>query len=206
MIKEKEFVEIDYTGYDQEGNVFDTTRKEDELNPDPNKNYKPITICLGEGHILEGLDKKLIGKEIGKHDIKLKPEEAFGKKDPKNLKLMPMKAFKGQGVQPYSGLQLTIDNKPGTVRSVSGGRVIMDFNHPLSGQIVEYNVNIKRKVEDKKEQVQSVLALAGVKYKEVNAEEDKATVKLEQDIPEQYNKLLAEEVERLTSLKVVFSK
>lgn len=206
MIKEKEFVEIDYTGYDQEGNVFDTTRKEDELNPDPNKNYKPITICLGEGHILEGLDKKLIGKEIGKHDIKLKPEEAFGKKDPKNLKLMPMKAFKGQGVQPYSGLQLTIDNKPGTVRSVSGGRVIMDFNHPLSGQIVEYNVNIKRKVEDKKEQVQSVLALAGVKYKEVNAEEDKATVKLEQDIPEQYNKLLAEEVERLTGLKVVFSK
>ena len=45
-----------------------------------------------------------------------------------------MSAFKKENITTQPGLQITVDEAVGMVKTVSGGRVIVDFNHPLSGK------------------------------------------------------------------------
>ena len=68
-----------------------------------------------------------------------------------------MSLFKKQNMNPYPGLQINADGMIGTVRSVSGGRINLDFNHPLAGRELVYTFKILKKVEDTKEKVNSVM-------------------------------------------------
>src|SRR3989338_9796038 len=123
-IKNKDFVEIEYTGrIKEDSSVFDTTdektAKDNNINNEKMA-YGPIVICIGEKQVLGGLDKQVEGKETGKnYKIELKPEEAFGKKDAKLLKMLPSATFKEHGITPVPGLQLNIDSMLGTIRAVA---------------------------------------------------------------------------------------
>jgi len=139
-IKQKDFIEIDYTGKVKEDNViFDTTdekaAKENDIHNEE-MTYGPVIICVGEKHVIKGLDDWIAGKEIGEYDVDLKPEDAFGKKDAKLLKLIPTNVFLKQQISPMPGLQVNMDGVVGTIRSVSGGRIFVDFNHPLDRKSV----------------------------------------------------------------------
>ncbi|GAG16317.1 unnamed protein product, partial [marine sediment metagenome] len=162
-IKKKDFVEIEYTGKLKEENIiFDTTdekiAKENKLH---NHDYGPVTICVGEEQLLKGLDKNIEGKETGKeYDFDINPEDAFGKKNAKLIQLIPTNKFKQQKIQPMPGMQLNIDGVVGTVKTVSGGRTLVDFNHPLSGKELSYKIKINKKITDDKEKLSSYLKLS----------------------------------------------
>ena len=81
--KENDFIELDYTARTKQDNkIFDLTNeqiaKENNLHQE-NKQYSPVIICLGHNDIISGLDKDLINKELGKHVIEVKTEDAFGR-------------------------------------------------------------------------------------------------------------------------------
>jgi FKBP-type peptidyl-prolyl cis-trans isomerase 2 len=158
-LKKHDFIEVEYTGRLEDGTVFDTTdekvAKESGIAKE-NSAFGPIVICLGEHHILEGLEEHVMGKEPGSFKLTLQPDKAFGKKDAKLLKLMPMKVFIKQEIRPFPGLEVNIDETYGIVRTVSGGRVIVDFNHPLSGKVVSYDLKVNRLVEDPLEKAQAL--------------------------------------------------
>lgn len=202
-----DFIELDYSGkLRDDGTLFDTTiesvAKEAGLNP--KAEYKPTIICLGHGQLLRGLDTFLEGKEPGKHTVKLSPEEAFGKKDPKLLKLIPLKKFKEAKIEPYPGLDVNIDNHYGVVRSVSGGRVTVDFNHPLAGKELTYELEVKRKVEAPEEQVAALLDLAGVHHHGVTMEDEgEAVIAVHQALPQQVAESLNEMITKLTGIETV---
>ena len=150
-MKKHDFVEIEYTGKLDDGTVFDTTNEataKDAGLDSQTAVFGPAVICVGENHILPGLEVEFMNKKPGKFSITLPPEKAFGKKDAKLLKLMPLKAFKGQDIQPFPGLEVNVDNNFGIVRSVSGGRIIVDFNHPLSSKTLHYELKVNRIVTD----------------------------------------------------------
>jgi len=180
-IKNNDFIEIDFVGRIKETNeIFDLTKediaKENNIH-NPNFQYKPVIICVGEGHILKGLDEKLIGKEEGKFTIELKTEEAFGKKDPKLLRLVPANIFRKENLKPFPGLNVNIDGIIGTIRSVSGGRVIVDFNHPLAGKDIVFDLEIKRILKDDREKAESLVSKFSREF-EVNIKEEKAEIKV----------------------------
>lgn len=155
--KKHDFVEIEYTGKLEDGRVFDTTNEEAAIKAglkNQNSVFGPVTVCIGEGHVLKGIEDKM--QKVGEFKAKLNPEDAFGKKDAKLLKLMPMKLFHKEKINPMPGLEINIDGTLGTVRSVSGGRVIVDFNHPLSGKAVEYEVKVIREVTDALEKAKAI--------------------------------------------------
>lgn len=158
-IKIKDFIEIDFTARTESGVVFDTTIEADAKKANlPEGDYKPIQICIGEGHILKGLDTNLEGKEIGKeYEFSLEPENAFGKRDPKLIRIIPIKIFREKDVHPYPGLSLAIDDMVATIRAVSGGRVITDFNHPLAGKKLIYKVIIRKKLENNEDKIKVLL-------------------------------------------------
>ncbi len=203
-IKKGDFVELDYDGYVKEENImFDTTdeKKAKENNIYSQKSeYGKIIICVGEHQILKGIDKTLEGKEPGEYEIELTPEDAFGKKDSKLLKLIPSSAFKKADIQPMVGLQVNIDNAIGTIRSVNGGRIIVDFNHPLSGKDIKYSLKIDRIVEDDVEKVNSIISLAlGVKDAKTEIKDGKAAVKFNNasKLPDEVKTKLPEKITEL---------
>lgn len=221
-IKKGDFIEIDYTATLLDDNsIFDTTNPDDAQKAGmicdhdhghshghhthlTREDFKPVKICVGEQHVLEGLDEQLVGLTVGEHDIILGEENAFGKKDSKLLKLMPLTAFKKQKINPFIGLTVDMDGSRGVVRSVSGGRVIVDFNHPLSGKTVKYHLKIIKKVEDAKEKVEAVLAMARLPVENVTVAGDVATIKVPVPIPEHLLDSLKADIEKITKTKIAF--
>lgn len=204
-ISKGDFIELDYTGKTADGTVFDTTSPDvaKEAGLQTKKELKPVTICVGEQHVLQGIDKRLEGAGLGKHTYTIPADEGFGKKSAKNLQLIPHKKFKEQGVQPTPGLEINVDNQVGTVRSVSGGRVIVDFNHPLAGKELTYEVDVKRKVTDQQEKLKALLDMMRVPYKDVTVKDGKATVTGTQQLPPQILDHLTSDLTRLTGVEDV---
>jgi len=185
--KEKEFIKINYTARVKNGGVFDTTdeevaKKEGLEGRGP---FGPQVICLGQAFTLAGLEQKLIGKDIGKHVIELPAAEAFGKKDAKLIKLFPTKKFIEQQVMPEPGVVVNMDGMYGMIRTVSGGRTTVDFNHPLSGKDVVYEVEIVGSVDDLTEKVKATVTHILDASAHIEVTDNVAKVGIHHEIPPQ---------------------
>lgn len=201
------FVEVDYTGRLADGTIFDTTlekiAKEHHLGE--KRTFGPMIICIGERQILPGLDQQLVGKEIRKeYTITLPPEQAFGKRDIKKMKILPISTFREHKMDPHPGLQIDVDGELGTVAQISGGRVIVNFNHPLSGKEVTYTMTILRQVTDQHEQITAFLKTAfGLPADQIKMEikEETATIELPLALPPEITELLGKKLQELVKLK-----
>ncbi len=210
-IKNHDFIEMSYTGRVREtGKVFDTTDETVAKAADLFEEgalYKPIVICVGKGHLIRGIDEQLIGKEDGKsYRFSIEPEKAFGKKNPKLLKLMSSAMFKKQEIVPQPGLQVSVDGAVGTVRSATSGRVVVDFNHPLAGRQLDYDVTVVRILTAKDEQGRALARLLlGYEPKSVAIGDGRITFTVPMAVPEQMAHLLTKEFKELIGLEPVFT-
>ena len=202
IIKKHDFVEIEYTGrIKEDGTIFDTTdekaAKESGMY-DKNADYSPIVICIGENRLLKALEEQIAGKETGKeYTFEISPENAFGKKDAKLIQLIPTSKFRQQNIQPMPGLQLNIDGIFGVVKTVSGGRCLVDFNHPLAGKDIVYNARIIRIIEDGKEKLNSLLKMNfNIKDAEIEINEGSAVIKSKHNVPKNAQEELKRIAER----------
>lgn len=202
-LKNKDFIEIEYTGRIKEDNIiFDTTdeklAKENNIHNE-NVSYGSVIICLGEGQILKGLDGELIDKETEKeYTIELTPEKGFGKKDPKLIQLIPTSKFSQQNIRPMPGLQLNIDGLLGVIKTVSGGRTLVDFNHPLAGRDIVYGVKINRIVTEDKEKVKAYIKLSlNLKDFSVKIENSTAKISFKKELPKEISEGLSKKITEL---------
>ena len=209
-IKKHDFVEIEYTGrIAEDGSIFDTTEEKIAIENgmhDKNADYSPVVISVGENYMLKGLEDQMIGKEIGKeYTFEIKSEDAFGKRDAKLIQLIPTSKFKQQKIQPFPGLQLNIDGVFGTVKTVSGGRCMVDFNHPLAGKDLVYSVKINKIVDGNKEKINSLLKMhLHIKDAEVELKEDSAEIKSKHNIPknaiEEFKEIVAKTIPNIKNI------
>jgi len=214
MLKKNDFIEIEYTGSTKDEEiVFDTTDEKtakDNGIHNPEVKYGPVTICVGQGQTIPGLDKQLEEKEVGKdYIVDVVSDEAFGKKDPKLVQLISTSKFKKANISPMPGLQVNIDDQVGIIKTVSGGRTLVDFNHPLSGKDVEYKVKILKKIEDNNKKLASLMgALLQIEEPTANIQGEKAEVTLAFDLPPDVQEVLKKKVlEVLPEVKeLVFKK
>lgn len=158
--KKKDFVEIEFLGRNLLTNeVFDTNVLEEAKKLNPNvEGSKLLVACVGEGMVVKGFDESLEGKEINKkYTIKLSPEQAYGKRHSNLVRMIPMKFFLSQKIMPEPGMTLAMDNNLVKIISVSGGRVMVDFNNPLAGKEIEYEFTIKKIIHDTREKASALL-------------------------------------------------
>ena len=155
-LQKNDFIEIEFTGKLKDGEVFDSNIQEGLKKLNSNQKAKPFVFCLGQDMFLPGIEEFLIGKEVGKYEIDLKPEKAFGLRNSSFIQMIPLKVFIEHKINPIPGTILNFDNKLGKVLTVSGGRIMVDFNNPLAGKEVLYKINILRKVEDINEKINSI--------------------------------------------------
>ena len=141
--------------------------------------------------------------------IELKPNEAFGNKNPDLIKIFSVNDFKDQKINPFPGLQINASGMFGTVRSVSGGRVTIDFNHPLAGKNLVYEIKINRIVSNNIEKADSLtknLFELSKKDYALEIKENKAFIKFKVNIPEEAKKLFLKKAnELIPSLEFILS-
>jgi FKBP-type peptidyl-prolyl cis-trans isomerase 2 len=155
MAEKKKMLEVSFTGKELLNNeVFDTTSeivaKENNIfNKD--KKYGPMTIITGEKELLDSVEKELNKMKKGEEKVvKLDSKSGFGERKSDLVRVVPIKVFQEQKMNPVPGLVVQIGNNLAKVQSVSGGRVRLDFNHPLAGRELEYTVKVEEEITDKK--------------------------------------------------------
>lgn len=154
--KKNDFIEVDFVAKTSKGEVFDSTLKEELDKLGSKSPAKPFVFSLGNGMFLKGIEEFLMDKDVGKHEITLEPENAFGNRDVSLIRLVPESIFKQHNVRPISGHVFNFDGNLAKILSVNGGRVRVDFNNPLAGKIVIYNIEVKRIVSDLNEKIKSL--------------------------------------------------
>jgi FKBP-type peptidyl-prolyl cis-trans isomerase 2 len=182
-IKNGDFVTIEYVGR-VDGKIFDITdealAKKENVFREHTK-YGPATVIVGRAQLIKGIDKALEGKSEGDvFDIDVLPEDGFGKKSPKLIKIIPSSTFTQQKINPYPGMQVNIDGLIGTIISASSGRIIIDFNHPLAGKVLNYNIIVKKIVTDKKHMIESLFDVyTGIESKNISIKEEAKKVTID---------------------------
>lgn len=159
-LQKKDFVEFEFTGKIKDtGELFDSNVAEELKKLNPQAAAKPYIIPLGEGLFMPSVEDFLIGKPetTSSYTVDLTPEKAFGVRNSQFVQIIPLKVFHQQKVNPSPGSVFNFDGRLGKVLSVNGGRVITDFNHPLAGKDVTYNIRVIRKVEDINEKAKSLI-------------------------------------------------
>lgn len=121
----------------EDGSVAESTRS----------NGKPALFRLGDGSLSQGLESELIGLQVGDSTaFSLPPESAFGIPEPDMIQFFSRRDFTEAG-EPVVGtimLFTAMDGSemPGVVREVNGESITVDFNHPLAGQAIHFEIEI----------------------------------------------------------------
>jgi len=128
-------VKLEYTLTDDKGTLLDT-----------NKEKEPLVYTHGQGQIIPGLEKALIGLRTGdaKHVV-IRPEEAYGPIRPEAVVEVPKERIPEK--LHTVGAHLTAQNKDGQpmyafVKEVKEKTVVLDTNHPLAGKVLTFDVKI----------------------------------------------------------------
>jgi FKBP-type peptidyl-prolyl cis-trans isomerase 2 len=161
-IEKGAFLLVDYTGKVKEtGEVFDTTieelAKKERLYKEGDI-YEPRLIIVGEGWVLKALDESFQNFEVDKAaSIEIPSDKAFGSRDPEKVRMVPLRRLTARGITPQLGMRLEFDGKLAIVRTLGSGRVQLDFNPPLAGKTLVYEVTVKKKLEAKDEKISTLV-------------------------------------------------
>lgn len=144
-------VTIEYTGRTTDGAVFDTTHEpvaeETGLaDAQPDRDYDPLTFEIGAGRVIDGLEEALRGLEEGATEtITIPPEDAYGEWSEQQVQTFETDALREMlgGELPAEGDRLQAqDGSQGEVVAVDDTTVEVDFNSPLAGETLEFEVEI----------------------------------------------------------------
>lgn len=121
----------------EDGSAADSTRV----------NNKPAKLVIGDGSLTPNFEACLLGLKAGdKKAFTLAADDAFGQPNPNNIHYMDRSRF-GSDLALEEGMIMAFSQPdgseiPGIIRSVAGDSVTVDFNHPLAGQVVIFDVEI----------------------------------------------------------------
>ena len=183
-VKKNDFIECSFSAWTKDSHeLVDTTEeklaKENDMMSEKDK-MGPVIVCLGQGQLLKGIEAALPGKEVGKElSLDVSAENAYGMKDPKLIHLIATSKLVAQGI-----------------RSVSGGRTLVDFNHPLAGKDLTYQFTVKRILTDTKEKIeaQARLLFANEQHS-VECDGASAAIKLKRELPPKVQEAYAKNIQ-----------
>lgn len=169
-----------------------------------------VPVVVGENFVISGVDEALAQMQVGeKRSVEIAPEKGFGNRDQNLIKLIPVSEFKKNNTEPYPGMIVNADNLRGRVLSVASGRVRVDFNHPLAGKVLVYELELKEKIEDKAEKAKALVEFYTKMSKEkitTSISGDGIEIIIPPGISAVYKKKIADDIRKfLTIEKTKFS-
>jgi FKBP-type peptidyl-prolyl cis-trans isomerase SlyD len=135
-ISDKTVVDVDYTLHLGDGEVVDRSEGE------------PLSYIQGAGQIVPGLEQALEGLEPGAtKQVVVPPADGYGEHDARGVQEVQREAFP-EGFEPKVGMQLVAEAPNGdpvqfTIRELRPSTILVDFNHPLAGRTLHFDVTIR---------------------------------------------------------------
>lgn len=135
-VKAGDTLRIHYTGRLADGTVFDSSDGRD-----------PLEFTTGTGQIIPGLDRGVIGMEVGEaREVTVPPEEAYGPRDEERVQSVPLESIP-ENIPTDPGTQLQVQTADGQTMPVvvsgkSDSHLEIDANHPLAGQTLTFEVKL----------------------------------------------------------------
>lgn len=110
-------------------------------------NGKPALFSLGDGSLSGELEEQLLGLKPGdKKAFSLGPDAAFGHASPDLIQYFSRRDFTEAGEPEVGAIMLFSgmdgNEMPGVIREISGDSITVDFNHPLAGQTIHFDVEV----------------------------------------------------------------
>ena len=203
-----DFIRVNYTGRLETGEIFDltneeTAKKEKVFNE--NVKYRPIPVIVGSHFLIPGLDRELLGMKVGdKKSIEVKPEDAFGQRDSKLVRVVPKKVFEGK-TDPKPGMIADFSGMKGRIQSVEAGRIRVDFNNPLAGKTLKYEIEITEEIKEPVEKIKAILEFFGAENVDVmlNTNEVNIKLKLPDHMKERISSLIVENVKGIEKVNFI---
>lgn len=163
-MEEGDIIQLEYEGRTDDG-IFDTTSeavaREHDIY-DEKRTYQPLTVMVGAGRLVAGLDEHLLEAEVGKeYEVTLPPEKAYGQRDPKLIKMHSATEFRRLKLEAYPGAEVEIEGRQGRVVLVAGSRIRVDYNHHLAGEVLIFKYTVAEKTC---EPVDRIKALFRIEY------------------------------------------
>ena len=134
--KKGDIVRVHYTGKLADGTVFDSSMERE-----------PLEVCIGQGMVVPGFDKALIGMNKGDtKTVKIPPEEAYGNYV-EGLNLVIKKEHLPPDIEPQVGMMLhgradDGENIDATITKVRGDFITLDANHPFAGKTLTFEIQL----------------------------------------------------------------
>jgi FKBP-type peptidyl-prolyl cis-trans isomerase 2 len=128
-------IKVDYEGKFEDGTVFDASEKHGE----------PLEFTAGEGMVVSGFDKAVIGMNVSEEkEVTLQPEEAYGQPNPEAVQKVPKDKFPAEakegmmiGIPLPNGQQI-----PAKIEKIGETEVTLDMNHPMAGKVLIFKIKI----------------------------------------------------------------
>lgn len=106
----------------------------------------PATLQLGAGELAPTLERLLAGVEVGKRQVfMLEPDQAFGPHNPALVEKVKREHMPDEDIEPMSIMEFTAPDGSryaGLVREIDERVALIDFNHPLAGKAIRFEVEV----------------------------------------------------------------
>jgi peptidylprolyl isomerase len=150
-IADGDTVTISFIGRLDDGTIFDTTNAnlaeaEGLAEENPERDFQPLRLTIGNGRVIEGLEEQLKGLEVGDNKtLQIPPAQAYGEYDENRVKGYDRGDFEEMlgDHELVEGFEVeTDDGLPGTVVDIGPDVVTVDFNHELAGEHLAFEIEI----------------------------------------------------------------
>jgi FKBP-type peptidyl-prolyl cis-trans isomerase 2 len=150
-ITEGDDVTIEYVGRLDDGSIFDTSKRDVAdssglIAKDPTRRFEPLTVSIGEGRVIPGLEEALEGMDEGDETtVIIPPEKAYGPYTEKRVGEYERDAFEEKigDNELTEGFEVESDDGlPGEVTEIGEETVTVDFNHELAGKELTFDIEI----------------------------------------------------------------
>jgi FKBP-type peptidyl-prolyl cis-trans isomerase SlyD len=147
VVKESDYVQVDYTGKLEEGTVFDTSIKDDAIEAgiyNPERDYQPLGFTVAAGQMIKGFDSGVVGMAVGdEKTLVIPPEDAYGVHHEDKVQTIPVAELTRAGITPVVGEKVsTSQGQTATITNVTDTDVVIDFNHELAGKTLVFDIKL----------------------------------------------------------------
>ncbi len=124
-----------------------TLRLDDDEVVDTSESREPIEFVQGQQQIVPGLEQALYGMEVGEaKTVTVEPGQGYGHRNPEAHQDVPREAFQ-KGVELEPGMAIQVSDGSGRtatafIAEVRDDAVKLDFNHPLAGETLHFDVEV----------------------------------------------------------------
>ena len=135
-IEEGTKVQVHYTGTLDDGTQFDSSR-----------DREPLELVIGQGMVIPGFEKAIVGMEPGQTvTVTIPEEEAYGPHNEEMVIQFPRTSFPAE-IEPKVGEQLVLRSPdgqeiPALIVDMNDEEVSLDANHPLAGFALTFEIEL----------------------------------------------------------------